>query len=73
VRQFDFAGVGADELDDCFVEFVDLIPLCRFAGCSHTHEVGCAVKRAVEEGRIAPERYESYCKMYEECAEKPRY
>jgi len=73
VRQFEFAEIEAHEIDDCFVEFVDLIPRCRFAGCSHTHEVGCAVKQAVEEGRIAPERYDSYCKMYEECAEKPRY
>ena len=39
---------------------------CRFTPCTHTHEPGCAVKEAVEEGLISPERYSSYLGMIEE-------
>ncbi len=73
MRQFELADVKPEELEAYFVEFVDLISECRFADCSHTHEEGCAVKTAVEEGTIAAERYDSYCRMYEECSAEPRY
>ncbi len=39
---------------------------CRFASCSHTCEKGCAVLRAVKEGKIARSRFESYAAMYQE-------
>ena len=39
---------------------------CRFTPCTHTHEPGCAVKAAVDEGRISAERYNSYLGMLEE-------
>ena len=38
---------------------------CRFAPCTHTHEPGCAVKQAVEDGFISAERYNSYLGMLE--------
>ena len=73
LRQFELAEIEPEELEAYFVEFVDMIRECRFADCSHTHETGCAVKAAVETGKILSNRYESYCKMYEECREKPKY
>lgn len=54
-----------EELQYCFREFEDYIPHCRFTGCSHTREKGCAVLEAVEQGKIAAERHESYLAMYE--------
>ena len=39
---------------------------CRFTSCSHTCEKGCAVLEAVEEGKIASSRHESYVTMYQE-------
>ena len=39
---------------------------CRFGNCTHTHEPGCAVVRAVEEGVIATSRYESYLNMLDD-------
>ena len=72
LRQFALADVGPEELEAYFVEFVDLIRACRFPDCSHTHETGCAIKAAVEAGKIRDERYESYCKMYEECRDTLR-
>ena len=39
---------------------------CRFTPCTHTHEPGCAVKAAVDQGVISAERYNSYLGMLEE-------
>ncbi|MCG8406826.1 MAG: ribosome small subunit-dependent GTPase A [Phycisphaerales bacterium] len=72
MRQFDIADVEATELEAYFLEFVDLISKCRFPDCSHTHEEDCAVKAALEEGAVFQERYDSYCKMYEECRAKEK-
>jgi len=38
---------------------------CRFANCSPTHEVGCAVKAAVQQGKVSAARYHNYKKIYE--------
>lgn len=73
VRQFDPAAVERQELEAYFIEFRDLVARCRFPSCSHTHEIDCAVRAAVDAGEVGIERYESYCKMYEECAERPGY
>lgn len=54
------------ELDAYFREIAPLVPDCQFSDCSHRHEPNCAVRAAVEDGRIAPERYESYLRLREE-------
>lgn len=53
-------------LSDCFIEFAEFSDKCRFHDCSHTKEKGCAVLAAVENGKIAQSRHNSYCQMYEE-------
>ena len=53
------------ELSDCFREFAPFQGDCRFTGCSHTAEKGCAVRQALADGKISQSRYESYCAMYE--------
>ncbi|MBN2559546.1 MAG: ribosome small subunit-dependent GTPase A [Phycisphaerae bacterium] len=73
LRQFEPADVEPEELEAYFVEFVDLIHACHFPDCSHTHEADCAVKAAVKAGQVASERYESYCRMYDECTAKREY
>lgn len=62
-----------EELKEYFREFVPFEGHCRFHGCSHVHEPGCAVKEAVEEGRIHRIRYEDYLEMYRELKEKKKY
>jgi ribosome biogenesis GTPase / thiamine phosphate phosphatase len=54
-----------EELDAYFPELRDLVQHCQFSDCSHTHEPGCAVRRALEAGKIHPERYESYLRLRE--------
>lgn len=58
--------IRKEELPAAFREFSDYLDSCRFTSCSHTGEKGCAVGRAVEEGRISRERYESYKTFYEQ-------
>lgn len=54
-----------EELDAYFPELRDLVAYCQFSDCTHTHEPGCAVLKAVNEGRVHRERYESYLKLRE--------
>jgi len=52
-----------EELDGYFPELRDLVSMCQFNDCTHTHEPGCAVRAAVESGQVALPRYESYIKL----------
>jgi ribosome biogenesis GTPase / thiamine phosphate phosphatase len=52
-----------EELDGYFPEISPLVADCSFSDCTHRSEPGCAVKKALDEGRIFPARYESYLKM----------
>ena len=52
-----------EELDAYFPELRDLVPHCQYSDCTHTHEPNCAVRAALEEGKIHPERYESYVRL----------
>ena len=62
-----------EELKFYFTEFSPFEGQCRFQGCDHVHEPGCAAKDALEEGKIHPVRYENYLEMYQELKEKRRY
>ena len=53
------------ELQMYFKEFAGYREECKFTPCSHTHEPGCSVKEAVEEGEIDIERYNSYLSILE--------
>ena len=52
--------IEPEELDGYFPELRDLVSQCQFNDCTHMHEPGCAVKEALEAGRVHPERYRSY-------------
>lgn len=55
-----------EQLPELFYDFGDNIYNCRFTGCSHTKEVGCAVIEAVKKGEIEESRYQSYLQLFEE-------
>lgn len=52
-----------EELDAYFPELRELVQHCQFSDCTHIHEPGCAVLVALNEGKIHPERYESYLRL----------
>lgn len=55
-----------DRLPETFLEFGPYLGKCRFVGCSHTREKGCAVLEALERGKIQRSRHRSYLRLYEE-------
>ena len=66
LRGFGLVDLEKEEIAKYFPEMLKASHDCRFTPCTHTHEPGCAVKAAVEEGIISPERYSSYLGMLEE-------
>lgn len=60
MREFAMMDIEPHELSHYFPEMKALIQDCKFNNCMHIEEPGCAVKKAVEENKIAPERYISY-------------
>lgn len=63
IRSLALWDTEPEELDAYFVELADLVQDCQFSDCTHTHEPGCAVQKAVAEGRVSTERYQSYLRM----------
>ncbi len=53
-------------LPETFLEFAPYLGCCRFVGCSHTQEKGCAVLEALRRGEIQKSRHESYLRLWEE-------
>ena len=60
-------------LKDYFNEFKEYDYNCRFIGCMHLNEPGCAVKSALDEGNISSIRYDNYKTLYEELKDIKRY
>jgi ribosome biogenesis GTPase len=52
-----------EELDGYFPELAPLVATCQFNDCHHKTEPGCAVRAAVEAGRVHPQRYDSYLRL----------
>ena len=66
LRGFGLVDLEKEEISKYFPEMLREMDDCRFVPCTHTHEPGCAVKAAVDAGRISAERYNSYLGMLEE-------
>ncbi|MBQ9451007.1 MAG: ribosome small subunit-dependent GTPase A [Bacteroidales bacterium] len=66
LRGFGLVDLEKEEISKYFPEMLRVMDDCRFVPCTHTHEPGCAVKAAVDDGRISAERYNSYLGMLEE-------
>ncbi len=52
-----------EEMDAYFPELAPLVSSCQFSDCTHRHEPGCAVRAALETGRVHPHRYDSYLRL----------
>ena len=60
IREFGLGHVSRADVEAGFIEFQDLLGHCRFRDCKHDREPGCALLKALEEGRIQPQRMASY-------------
>lgn len=65
--------IPKEELERTFREFHPYLDQCRFVGCAHVKERGCAVRQAVEQGEIAESRYRSYVRLYEQVKARPQW
>ncbi len=72
IKGFGLYEFKKNEISHFFPEIFEIGHNCEFNDCTHTHEPGCAVKKAVSEGLIAPTRYESYLDIYLDENEKYR-
>lgn len=66
IKGFGTFNMEPEELTSYFKEIFRFSKDCRFSNCTHTHEPGCAVLKAVEEHYIAASRYQSYLSMLED-------
>ncbi|MDD6553819.1 MAG: ribosome small subunit-dependent GTPase A [Prevotellaceae bacterium] len=66
IKGFGTFDIEKEELTSYFREIFKFSKDCRFSNCTHTHEPGCAVRKAVEEHYIAESRYQSYLSMLED-------
>ncbi len=60
IREFGLGHVSRDDVEAGFIEFRELLGHCRFRDCKHDREPGCALLKALEDGRIQPQRMASY-------------
>ncbi len=66
IRSFGLWDLQREDLENYFPEISEVAKACRFPNCSHTHEPGCAVQSAAEQGMISPLRFDSYLKLLKE-------
>ncbi len=66
IKGFGTFDIEREELSHYFREIFQIGQECRFQDCTHTHEPGCAVRQALDEGRISPSRFTSYLSMLDD-------
>jgi ribosome biogenesis GTPase len=66
LREVGLWSLPSEHLDRCFPEMRTLRDECRFADCRHVAEPDCAIREAVQDGRISEQRYDSYRRLLEE-------
>lgn len=70
LRELAIREVDAINLDNLFPEFRPFLEGCRFSDCTHREETGCQVIAAVDEGKVAPIRYDSYRRVFQQLQEE---
>lgn len=63
---FSIEEIESKNLAKFFKEFKDKILDCEYVGCTHIKEENCGIKKAIEKKEIDQERYERFCKIYQE-------
>jgi ribosome biogenesis GTPase len=60
IKEFGLVHFESQEISERFPEFRALLPDCKYKNCTHVHEPLCAVKQALDQGFVNPERYHNY-------------
>ncbi|MFW5865285.1 MAG: ribosome small subunit-dependent GTPase A [Candidatus Izemoplasmataceae bacterium] len=72
--KLDFYDIKKEDLTVLYPDFFKLSEDCKFRGCLHINEPGCAVKKALNQGTLLKERYDNYLLIYQEIAnQKKKY
>lgn len=71
IREFGLSELEAPDVARLMVDFREQAGRCKFRRCTHTHEIDCAVKLAVEAGEIDELRYDSYLRIIESIEDAP--
>lgn len=66
IKEFGMVDMQVAEVSHYFPEMRPLLAGCHFHNCTHRHEPHCAVREAVEQGQLSPERYENYLRICEQ-------
>jgi len=69
IREFGLSGLRRQDLVQFYPDILAVAGDCRFADCSHTHEPGCGVRKAVRRKALSKARYHSYRQIYDSLAE----
>jgi len=64
IKEFGLTNFNRQEVAERFPEMRELMHKCHYNNCTHIHEPGCEVMKAVESGKIAPSRYENYLRIF---------
>lgn len=72
VRDFGLWHMDREQITAGFIEFCPYLGHCKFSNCTHTSEPQCALRQAVEDGKISGERLNSYHRMIESLEQGPR-
>ncbi len=67
---FDIYEIESKNLANYYIDLVRYIEDCEFIGCTHIKEENCGIKKALSENKISKQRYESYCKLFNELKER---
>ena len=59
-------SLDVQDLDKSFLDIKDLEKMCKFSDCTHTTEPQCAIKQAIDSGKLCPKRYANYLKLKQE-------
>ena len=70
IREFGLVDIPKQELSHYFPEMRARLNDCQFNNCLHINEPGCAIKKALNEGKLSLDRYVSYCMMLDSIEEK---
>jgi ribosome biogenesis GTPase / thiamine phosphate phosphatase len=66
IKELALAEIEEEELSHYFPEMRELIGQCKYHNCTHTHEPGCAIVEALNNGKVPASRYSSYLSMYDD-------